>query len=320
MSEQDNYEYEDNSAEFAEEDEDLEVDFDAEGDVELEVVDDTPEEDRGRKPLAKDVEDPTDEEIEQYGDKVKARIKELTHARHDERRAKEAAHREKEEALRLAQQILEENKKLKAYVDSGHKTYAEVLKAKAEMELQLARDKFKAAQESYDTDEILAAQEALSEAKMRFEQAKGFNPAPLQVENSSVYTEETAVQPPQLDDRTLRWQQKNQWFGSPGYEELTSFALGLHQKLINQGIDPKTNPDEYFGRIDARMREVFPAVFGETPKAASQAKKPATVVAPAGRASSGKKVQLTTTQLALAKKFGLTPKQYAEAYVKTLEK
>lgn len=316
MSEQDNYEYEDVGTP---EDEELEVDFDAEDDVELEVVDDTPEEDRGRKPLAKDVDDPSDEEIEQYGDKVKTRIKELTHARHDERRAKEAAHREKEEALRLAQQILEENKRLKAYVDNGHKTYAEVLKAKADMELQLARDKFKSAQESYDTDEILAAQEALSEAKMRFEQARNFNPAPLHTESESVYTQQTAPQPPQLDDRTLRWQQKNQWFGTPGYEELTSFALGLHQKLINQGIDPKVNPDQYYGTIDSRMREVFPAVFGETPKA-SQAKKPATVVAPAGRASSGKRVQLTTTQLALAKKFGLSPKQYAEAYAKTLEK
>ena len=317
MSEQDNYEYEDVGTN---EDEEFQVDFDAEDDVELEVIDDTPEEDRGRKPLAKEVEDPTDDEIEQYGDKVKTRIKELTHARHDERRAKESAHREKEEALRLAQHIIQENKQLKAYVDSGHQTYAQVLRAKSEMELQLARDKFKAAQESYDTDEILAAQEALSEAKMRFEQAKNFNPAPLQIRNSEVYREQTAVQPPQLDDRTLRWQQKNQWFGTPGYEELTSFALGLHQKLINQGVDPKTNPDGYFGRIDARMREVFPAVFGETAKAGTQAKKPATVVASASRASGGKKVQLTTTQLALAKKFGLTPKQYAEAYVKTLEK
>lgn len=315
MAEQENYEYEDIDTEDS-----FDVDIEGEEDIELEVVDDTPEEDRGRKPLAKEVDDPTDEEIEQYGDKVKTRIKELTHARHDERRAKEAAHREKEEALRLAQQILEENKRLKEYVESGTKSYAEMLKAKTEMELQLARDKFKSAQESYDTDEMVAAQEALADAKMRFEQAKQFNPAPLQTQNYEVYREQTAVQPPKLDDRTLRWQQKNQWFGTPGYEELTSFALGLHQKLINQGITPQVNPDEYYGRIDARMREVFPDVFGETPKAQAQAKKPATVVAPASRSSSGKKVQLTTTQLAIAKKFGLSPKQYAEAYLKTMEK
>jgi hypothetical protein len=314
MQEQENYEYEDIGTEDS-----FDVDIDGEEDIELEVVDDTPEEDRGRKPLAKEVDDPTDEEIEQYGDKVKTRIKELTHARHDERRAKEAAHREKEEALRLAQQILEENKRLKEYVENGTKSYAEMLKAKTEMELQLARDKFKSAQESYDTDEMVAAQEALAEAKMRFEQAKHFNPAPLHTENYEVYREQPAVQPPQLDDRTLRWQQKNQWFGTPGYEELTSFALGLHQKLINQGITPQVNPDEYYGRIDARMREVFPEVFGGTQKTQAPAKKPATVVASANRSSSGKKVQLTTTQLAIAKKFGLSPKQYAEAYLKTME-
>ena len=178
MAEQENYEYEDVSTEDS-----FDVDVDSESDIDLEVVDDTPVEDRGRKPLAKEIEDPTDEEIEQYGDKVKVRIKELTHARHDERRAKEAAHREKEEALRLAQQIFEENKRLKEYVENGTKSYAEMLKAKTEMELQLARDKFKSAQESYDTDEIVAAQEALADAKIRFEQAKNFNPTPLQTQN-----------------------------------------------------------------------------------------------------------------------------------------
>ena len=313
-----NYEYE-NEDVGSNEGEDFQVDIDAEGDIELEVIDDTPEEDRGRKPLAKEVEDPTDEEIEQYGDKVKVRIKELTHARHDERRAKEAAAREKEEALKLAQQIMEENKRLKEYVDNGHKTFAELLKAKSEIELQIARDKFRSAQESYDTDEILSAQEALAEAKMRYEQAKNFTPPALQQTEYPVYSGPETPAAPRVDDRTLRWQQKNQWFGTPGYEEMTSFALGLHQKLVNQGIDPKTNADEYYGRIDARMREVFPAVFGETPKQTQQAKKPATVVAPAGRASSGKKVQLTKTQLALAAKFGLSPQQYAAAYAKTLE-
>ena len=315
MENQDLHEYEDFETEDS-----FDVDVENEDDIELEIVDDTPEEDRGRVPLAKEVEDPSEEEIEQYGDKVKTRIKELTHARHDERRAKDAANREKEEALRLAQQILEENKKLKEYVETGTKSYAEMLKAKTEMELQLARDKYKTAQESYDTDEMIAAQEALAEAKMRFEQAKHFSPTPLQTQNYDVYSGQPAVQPPQLDDRTLRWQQKNQWFGTPGYEELTSFALGLHQKLINRGISPRDNPDTYYGQIDARMREVFPEVFGETSRAVAKVKKPATVVAPANRASSSKKVQLTTTQLALAKKFGLSPKQYAEAYLKTLEK
>jgi predicted nucleotidyltransferase len=299
--------------------EDFEVDIDSESDIDLEVVDDTPEEDRNRRPLDKEIEDPTDEEIEQYGDKVKGRIKELTHARHDERRAKEAAQREKEEALKFAQYVIDENKRLREFVNTGQETYTETLKKQAETELDMARRKFKEAQESYDSDEMLAAQEALAEAKMRMEQLKGYKPTPLQEVEYPVYSEQTAAQPPTLDERTLRWQQKNQWFGSPGYEELTSFALGLHQKLVNQGVDPKRTPDEYYERIDARMREVFPTVFGETAKPVQQAKKPATVVAPVGRTGSGKRVQLTKTQVALAKKFGLSPKQYAEAYLKTME-
>ena len=110
-----------------------------------------------------------------------------------------------------------------------------------------------------------------------------------------------AVQP---DDKTLRWQAKNQWFGSPGNEELTSFSLGLHQKLVNSGVDPRS--DEYFERIDARMKATFPDVFG------GATRRPASVVAPAGRSTGTKRVQMTATQMALAKKFGLTPQQYAE--------
>ena len=97
----------------------LEVSTEGEADVEVEIVDDTPEKDRGRKPLDREVADPTDDEIESYSDGVKKRIKELTHARHDERRAKEALLREKLELERLAQHMAEENKKLKQYVNTG---------------------------------------------------------------------------------------------------------------------------------------------------------------------------------------------------------
>ena len=107
--------------------------------IEVEIVDDTPTQDRGRKPLDRDVEDPSDEEIESYSDKVKVRIKELTHARHDERRAKEATLREKQELERFAQQLLEENKSLKQYVDTGTEQYVITAKAAAEAELEKVR-------------------------------------------------------------------------------------------------------------------------------------------------------------------------------------
>jgi len=125
-----------------------------EGEIELEVVDDTPPEDRGRKPLDREVEDPSDEEVAEYSDKVQKRIKELSHARHDERRAKEAALREREEAARVAQQLFEENKRLRESYNAGVSTYGQMAESKAEMELQMARQKLKEAQESYDTDQM----------------------------------------------------------------------------------------------------------------------------------------------------------------------
>jgi hypothetical protein len=253
--------------------------------------------------LDKAVEDPSDAELDSYSDKVKGRIKELTHARHDERRAKESVVREKQELENLAQQLLDENKKLKQYANTGAQQYAEKVQESAGNELETARRNYKVAQEAFDTDAIIAAQEALTDAKLKLISAQNFRPAPLQTPSDDVQirkSQPVAVEP---DDKTLRWQAKNQWFGAPGNEELTSFSLGLHQKLVNSGIDPRS--DEYFERIDSRMKSTFPEVFG------GATKRPSSVVASATRSTGPKKVQLTATQVALAKKFGLTPQQYA---------
>jgi hypothetical protein len=293
------------------------VSVEDDGDVEVEVVDDTPIQDRGRKPLDREVEDPTDDEIETYSDKVKGRIKELTHARHDERRAKEATMREKQELERLTQQLIDENKKLKQYVSTGSEQYGTMAKTAAEAELEKARRQYKDAQEAFDTDAIIAAQEALTDAKWKLEQAKSFRPPPLQTEEYDVQTRQSAPEQAQPDEKTLRWQAKNQWFGSNGFEEVTSFALGLHQKLVNNGVDPRSS--EYFEQIDARVKSKFPEVFGgaeDKPRSGDSPRRPAAVAAPATRSSGAKKVQLTQTQVALAKKFGLTPQQYAAQVAK----
>ena len=296
----------------------IDIDIDAEGDVDIQIEDDTPEADRRARPLDKEVEDPTDEEIENYTQGAQNRIKQLTHARHDERRAKEAVSREKEELERMAAAILEENRKLKEYVKNGEVTYAETLQAKAEAEMEMARRKYKEAQESYDSDAMLAAQENLTDAKMKLESAKNFKPTPLQNDNSAVQIQSSSQEAPRLDDKTLRWQAKNQWFGSPGYEEMTAFALGLHQKLVATGIDPRS--DDYFARVDGRLKQVFPELLGISESAdrkAEPVKKPATVVASSSRSNGAKKVvKLTTTQQKLADKFGLSHKQYAQEVLK----
>lgn len=295
------------------------AEVEAAADVEIEIVDDTPEKDKGRKPLEKPVDDPTDEEIENYSDGVKKRIKELTHARHDERRAKEALMREREELERFTRQLLHENKSLKTTVNMGSQHYAETLQSKAETDLEMARRRFKEAYEAGDADALTAAQEALADAKLQANAAKNYRPAPLQEIDFPVQQSQPVPQQqpqPSLDEKTVRWQAKNQWFGAPGYEEITSFSLGLHQKLVNNGVDPRS--DEYFEQIDARLRSKFPEVFDAEEKE-DRARKPATVVAPAVRSAGATKIRLSASQVALAKKFGLTPQQYAAEYMK-LEK
>ena len=302
---------------FPDEIEEVKVEVVGDDDFEVEVVDDTPEQDRGRKPLDREVEDPTDDEIEQYTQGAQKRIKELTHARHDERRAKEATLREKQELEVLTQRLLDENKKLRQNVNTGSEQYTQMAKTAAEAELDKARRDYKVAQEAFDSDAILAAQEALLDAKMKLENTKNFRPTPLQDENSEVQTSYQEPQRVQPDEKTLRWQAKNQWFGSNGFEEVTSFALGLHQKLVNSGTDPRS--DEYFEQIDARVKSKFPEVFGgneDRPRSGESPKKPASVVAPATRSTGKRKIELTKTQLALAQKFKLTPKQYAEQVLK----
>jgi len=319
MPDNDEFKFPHEAEEEAQADTEIDIDVSAESDVDIEIEDDTPEIDRKAKPLEREVEDPTDEEIESYTKGAQARIKELTHARHDERRAKEEALREKVELERLTQQILDENRRLKEYVKTGETTYQETLQAKAEAEMEMARRKFKEAQESYDSDAMLEAQENLTDAKMKLENAKNFKPTPLQNNQDDVQRYQTAPEAPKLDDKTLRWQAKNQWFGSPGYEEMTAFALGLHQKLVATGVDPRS--DEYFDRVDGRLKQVFPEVFNDVksanPVKAEPTKKPANVVASATRSSGAKKViKLTTTQARLAEKYGLSHKQYAQEILK----
>jgi hypothetical protein len=300
-----------------EDDKSQEVEIQTEEDVEIEIVDDTPEKDRGRRPLDREVEDPTDDEIESYTQGAQKRIKELTHARHDERRAKESLLREKQELERLAQHYVEENKKLKQYVHTGTEQYGVMAKTAAEAELDKARQEYKVAQEAFDTDAIIAAQEKLFEAKIKLQNAQNFRPPALQEENYEVQPRQQTPEPVRADEKTLRWQAKNQWFGTDGFEEVTSFALGLHQKLVNNGVDPRS--DDYFEQIDARVKSKFPEVFGgneDRPRSVETPRRPSSVVAPASRSTGTRKIQLTPSQAALIKKYNLDPKKYVAEVLK----
>ena len=280
-------------------------------DPEIEVVDDTPAQDRNRKLLDSAPEDPTDDELESYSEEVRKRLQHFTKGYHEERRAKEAALREREEALRIAQAIIEENKKLKGSLNKGQEALINQAKAATELEMEKAKRRFKEAYDAGDAEALAEAQEALTAAKIKSDRIANFKPTPLQEEEKRVETQPT-VQAPQADTKALAWQDKNRWFGND--KEMTSFALGLHQKLVKSGVDPRS--DEYYERIDSRMRQVFPDAFGTSPddsdKAEKQSRAKASVVAPATRSTSSKKIVLTQTQVNIAKRLGVPLELYAK--------
>jgi len=288
-------------------------------DFDLEIEDDTPPEDRGREPLPKEVvEELENDKLDDYSERVKQRLAQLKKVWHDERRAKEAADREKEEAIRFAQQIAEENKKLKTNLSTGEETYITTLKNALEHELSLAKREYRDAYDSGDTDKIIEAQSKMNDAQLRLAQATHYQPQykqTLQNEENDVYLEQNQLKVAKPDNRALKWQEKNDWFGTD--EEMTSLALGVHEKLVRSGINPSS--DEYYRRIDSTMQKRFPEYFGDATldeEQPAQRTKPSTVVAPATRSTAPKTIKISKSAAALARKLGITPEQYARETLK----
>jgi hypothetical protein len=309
----DNYKFPDEVADGAMQQNGEDVEITVEGDVDVEVIDDTPSKDRGYAP-AEGVEDASDEELAQYTEGVQKRLKALTHARHDERRAKETALREREELERVAHRLVEENKKLKQYVSTGEQAYAGSMKSVADAEYEMARKKFKEAHEAFDSDAILEAQSDLMKAQLKLERAANFKPSALQEEANDVQIPASTQQVSKPDEKTLRWQARNQWFGQSDQlsDEMTAVALLAHKDLVNSGIDPRS--DDYFARIDARLKKRFPE-FYSSEDTKPEIRKATTVVAPASRSTGSKKVRLTTTQIAIAKRLNVPLELYAKQLV-----
>jgi hypothetical protein len=283
-------------------------------DFKVDIVDDTPPEDRGRQPLPKEVrEDLDSDDLSEYSEKVKNRINTARKAYHDERREKESALREREEALRFAQQAYEENRLLKQRLTTGEKIFAEETTNAANIELNAAKEALKRAYESGASDAIAEAQEKLTDAKLKLRDVAAFKPS-LQQDNFQVQTpQQTQAPPPNrptVDPKAEQWREKNKWFGAD--EEMTALALGLHEKLVRSGVDPRS--DDYYERVDKTMRKRFPDYFGESQEnndEPSAPRKVSTVVAPATRSTAPRQVRLTASEAAIAKRLGLTPEAYA---------
>ena len=294
--------------------------------LDIEIEDDTPPEDRGRKPMKTKVEDVTEDELSEYDEKVQARIKKLGKGYHDERRAKEEALREREAAEKLAKQLWEQNRKLQEQVSLGSKAYIEQSKTSAEMEFENAKKKYKEAYESGDSDALVEAQAEVSRATLNLDKVQ--NMRPLQVEEKDVQIPQRSTNQPAVSQRDQRWMQKNTWFGTD--PEMTASALGLHQKLAREQGADFVGTDEYYKRVDATMRRRFPEYFEDAQSyeddAPSQkasdpayedepprrATKPATVVAPASRSTPPNRVKLKASEAAIARRLGVPIELYAK--------
>lgn len=292
------------------------VEVDVTPEIEVEVVDDTPPADRNREPLPQELVDELEkDDLAEYSTKVKQRLGQMKKVWHDERRAKESATREREEAVTVAQRYITENNELKQRLGAGEKMLIGAVTKTATDELSASKQKLKDAYEAGDSDAIADAQEAMTDAKLKLRDYQSYKPS-LQTQETGVESNQQAQAPRQVvDPKAETWRQKNTWFGVD--EEMTALALGLHEKLVKEGID--TSSDAYYSRLNSTIRKRFPEYY-DGDQTESQGKpanrKAANVVAPATRSTAPNRVRLTQTQMGLAKKFGLTPEAYAHEVIK----
>ncbi|HEY7822191.1 MAG TPA: hypothetical protein VIG24_05135 [Acidimicrobiia bacterium] len=296
---------------------DFEVEIDDDK-FEIEIEDDTPAEDRGKPRRAEGVEPdvPSDDELEGYSDGVKKRISKLKYEFHEERRAKEEAMRIREEAIRFAEAQKRDADDLRKRLTEGQGAVVTQAKARVETQLDQAKAKFKSAYEAGDADAMLDAQTKLTELQNEMYRLSTYKPQPAPESTPAAQATPPASSPqvPKPPQRALEWAQNNPWFQTD--TEMTGYAFGVHERLVKSGVDP--NSETYYTEIDAAVRKRFADKFsGSEPEVKTQTRQAGSVVAPASRTSkSPRKIVLTQSAVALAKRLGLTPEQYAAQLMK----
>jgi len=301
---------------FPDEQTEMEVQVEDTDEINVKIVDDTPPEDQFVEPLTDEIKDDLEkiDESDDYTNNVRLKFKQYKKAWHDERRAKESAFREQQEALAAAQRILDENRKLKNMLESGEKELISNYKSSAELEVDKAERNYKEAYDSGDSDKLLEAQRELVRAEMKLDKAKSYKPT-VQMPENEVQTTQQPQPTQQMDPKVASWVSRNPWFVDQNKVAMRKYAEGVHEELAARYGKAYIGTDEYFKSIDKEVGRRFPEEFATTTKNEEVEKptrtKPSTVVAPAKRSTSSKQVVLTKTQAALAKKLGLTNEQYA---------
>ena len=304
--------------------------------VEYEIVDDRPPEDR-RPPRSRSASsEEEDDELSGYSEKVKKRINKLRYEQNEERRQREASEKMRDEAVRVAQHLASKNKEYEALINRGEGALISQVKQKAQMTLENAKSKYKKAYEEGDTDNVVSAQEELIKAQAELTEAERYeNNLPREDEwqpPPPAYQQQAPVAPaqpqqpvaaPTPSPESEAWANKNPWFMSQDHKAMTATAYGLHEEALrDHGLRP--NSPQYFDYVDNGMRRSYPDYGwqdeGDTDgrSATVTASQPSSVVAPSARNNGAKprKIQLTSTQVALAKRLGLTNEQYAKELIK----
>lgn len=297
-----------------------------EEDLEIEVVNDTPPEDR-RPPRneTSDSQTPSneDEELKNYSQSVQKRIKLLRYEFHEERRQRERAVRERQEALTYASSLQQQIEQYRKNSEESQRALIQTSAKQKGSELDSAKRLLKEAYEAGDTDKMAAAQEAIAVLANEKRLLESYTP-PSTSSVSYLQPQETqpvADQPaqPRVSAKAVLWKEANPWFGSD--MALTGHAIDVHSKLVNAGVDPES--DQYYEAIDKAVYQFQQNISGT--QATSQAPAPVQskpkngVVISSSRTPNGQtrtKVQLTESALAVAKRLGVTPQQYAKELLK----
>jgi len=297
-----------------------EIDPDA---IEVKVVDD---DSVSEGDVVEENSDESEEELDesQLSNRIQKRISKLRYEFHEERRKSDAFQKENAEAIKYAKNVQQENESLKNQSADLRKLLYEQVSEKTNTELEVAKQRFQDAYESGDADAIVQAQSdmaRLNAEKIHFSvESDAINQSQ---QNQIAAQQQEPVQQQEVvppDPMAVDWLKNNAWFQSPGNERMTGFAVGLHEELVKQGVDPRGNSD-YYKQIDAALHEQFPNFFekaNNVSKAPTSRKTP--VVSPSKRGSgkAPRQVELTDRQVTLARKLGVTPERYAAQLMKEM--
>ena len=243
-----------------------------------------------------------EEELTEYSDGVKKRIDKLTYRMRE-------AERQRDEASKIAKQMSDENTVLQTKLHSSDSTLVNEYVNRVNSQKEQARKALKEAQELGDSEAIALATEAV--AKTSYEEQNAQRLVNQQKRKPAVQPQAAPVaqnlQAAAPDPRAEAWAERNSWFGDN--EGMTYAAMGVHQKLLAEGVAPST--PHYFQRVDSEMRELFPQQF------ADEAKTVQSSVAGASRGVGATKkgarsVKLTPSQMAIAKRIGVPYEEYAK--------